>query len=64
MVTYKELKFFKSVNEYKTLDDSTFGVSTDSRNVNANDLFVAITGENFNAMNFLVDVKKSGCKIK
>ncbi|MBR3662852.1 MAG: UDP-N-acetylmuramoyl-tripeptide--D-alanyl-D-alanine ligase [Alphaproteobacteria bacterium] len=38
-------------------------VSTDSRNINANSLFIALRGEKFDAHNFVPDVYKKGCKL-
>jgi UDP-N-acetylmuramoyl-tripeptide--D-alanyl-D-alanine ligase len=44
-----------------TADDAAFdGVSTDSRNVSANNLFVALRGERFDAHDFLDEVAAKG----
>ena len=39
------------------------GVSTDSRNCSADDVFVAIKGENFDAHDFVKDVLAKGCRL-
>jgi len=44
------------------LDETSVDISTDSRQLDKNQFFLAITGEKFNALNFLDKVKESGCK--
>ncbi|HBF77612.1 MAG TPA: UDP-N-acetylmuramoyl-tripeptide--D-alanyl-D-alanine ligase, partial [Clostridiaceae bacterium] len=37
------------------------GISTDSRDINAGDLFVALKGKNFNGHDFIPKALESGC---
>ena len=38
-------------------------LSTDTRTLKSNEVFLAITGERFNALSFLDKIEASGCKI-
>lgn len=63
MIRFKDFKrcrsfisFLKEVNEEESIT-----LSTDTRNLKSSDTFLALTGEKFNALNFLDHVAESGC---
>jgi UDP-N-acetylmuramoyl-tripeptide--D-alanyl-D-alanine ligase len=59
MVSFEEVKDFKTVINSDELSQHDIVVSTDTRNLGNANLFIAITGEKFNAMKFLDQVVQS-----
>lgn len=63
MFTKEEL--IKSANAQilqDNIENKEFSISTDSRTVNVNDIFLPLKGESFDGENFITDVVKKGCK--
>lgn len=59
---------FKNCSSYISMNSNIdlgldVSLSTDSRSLKSDDVFLAITGERFNALSFLDKVVESGCKI-
>ena len=63
-----KIKDFKSCDSYINMTNDLdlnqkVILSTDTRSLKENNIFLAITGEKFNALSFLKQVEASGCKI-
>ena len=61
MISFKNITKFKSYISGETSLVSFSGFSTDTRKYSSGDVFIAITGVNYNAFEYVDQVIKSGC---
>ena len=47
---------------YKTNTSGVFSISTDSRNISSNDIYLPLKGEKFDGHNFINDALKKGAR--
>ncbi len=61
MIYHRDFKKCSSFISSLESDDKKIDINTDSRTLSADESFLAISGENHNALKFLESVKTSGC---